>query len=641
MPPPASTAAVSAATATSDPLQTDSQILAASASAPSAAGGELHPSGGEPEEAEVDLTDLGKMMCDPDASALPPEDDSGCHEYKRHLINPSPERFQELVSQLKYRLTEGQGEALYEIGVEDNGDVRGLPPDDLKRSLDNLVKMAAELDAQATCVVERAGAQGTAATVLVRVTPVDAAHVEIRVATCGNVDSGKSTLLGVLTKGQLDNGRGAARMNIFRHKHELDSGRTSSISHQVLGFSPGGEVLNYGDGNEIHHRSWSDIVTASSKVLAFFDLAGHERYLKTTLFGLTGHLPDYTMVAVDSNRGGLVGMTKEHLGIALALKVPAFIIVNKIDMCSEHVLEQTVSCLHKVLKRPGVAKLPVMVRTREDALSCAKGMPTGAVVPIFLASCVTGASIDLLRCFLNHLPPRTEWAEAARCPARMHVDDSFTVQGVGTVVAGTLLAGSLFPGKSMLLGPDPTGAFREVQVKSIRNKRVPVKTSVAGQTVAVALKSKKDQLKKHDVRKGMVLVDRSLNPEATWFFVAEVVILVHPTTMRTGYAPVIHTITVRQAARIESICEHEVLRTGDRARVTFQFLYRPEFLVIGSHLVFREGRTKGIGTIVEIHASLKPPKQNPWNKTGNCCNSKQPAAAHAVGEMVMVGGGLK
>lgn len=75
---------------------------------------------------------------------------------------------------------------------------------------------------------------------------------------------------------------------------------------------------------------------------------------------------------------------------------------------------------------------------------------------------------------------------------------------------GTLLAGSLFPGKSMLLGPDPTGAFREVQVKSIRNKRVPVKTSVAGQTVAVALKSKKDQLKKHDVRKGMVLVDRSL-----------------------------------------------------------------------------------------------------------------------------------
>ena len=53
--------------------------------------------------------------------ALDAEREEGNTEYKRQLANPSPERFEELVSQLKWRLGEGQGEAIYEIGVADDG----------------------------------------------------------------------------------------------------------------------------------------------------------------------------------------------------------------------------------------------------------------------------------------------------------------------------------------------------------------------------------------------------------------------------------------------------------------------------------------------------------------------------------------
>jgi GTPase len=53
--------------------------------------------------------------------SLGQEVEEGNVEYKLKLIDPTPERFQHLVSQLKWRLCEGQGEALYEIGVEDNG----------------------------------------------------------------------------------------------------------------------------------------------------------------------------------------------------------------------------------------------------------------------------------------------------------------------------------------------------------------------------------------------------------------------------------------------------------------------------------------------------------------------------------------
>ena len=66
--------------------------------------------------------------------------------------------------------------------------------------------------------------------------------LDLRVAVLGNIDSGKSTLLGVLTQGELDNGRGRARLNLFRHLHEIQSGRTSSISFEILGFNSKGEV---------------------------------------------------------------------------------------------------------------------------------------------------------------------------------------------------------------------------------------------------------------------------------------------------------------------------------------------------------------------------------------------------------------
>lgn len=119
----------------------------------------------------------------------------------------------------------------------------------------------------------------------------------LRVAVVGNVDAGKSTLLGVLTHGELDNGRGLARQKLFRHKHEMESGRTSSVGNDILGFDSVGNVVNKPDAHA-GQLDWMKICEESSKVITFIDLAGHERYLKTTIFGMTGHAPDFTMLMV-------------------------------------------------------------------------------------------------------------------------------------------------------------------------------------------------------------------------------------------------------------------------------------------------------------------------------------------------------
>lgn len=70
----------------------------------------------------------------------------------------------------------------------------------------------------------------------------------MRSAVAGSVDAGKSSLVGVLTHGMdgrplLDNGSGSARMNVFQHKHEIETGRTSSLSQQMLGYDEEGKLL--------------------------------------------------------------------------------------------------------------------------------------------------------------------------------------------------------------------------------------------------------------------------------------------------------------------------------------------------------------------------------------------------------------
>ena len=135
-------------------------------------------------------------------------------------------------------------------------------------------------------------------------------YSDVKVTVCGSVDTGKSTLIGVLTTGKYDDGRGAARLSIFNHKHEIDSGRTSSIAQHIMGFDAwGGEIMG----------SWPEIVRKSNKIISFYDLAGHKKYLKTTINGLTTSFPDLAIIMVGANMGVTV-LTREHLFLCVALK---------------------------------------------------------------------------------------------------------------------------------------------------------------------------------------------------------------------------------------------------------------------------------------------------------------------------------
>lgn len=130
----------------------------------------------------------GNIVLDLENGVLPPEPQVGNIEYKLKLINPSSQRFEHLVTQMKWRLREGQGEALYEIGVSDSGYLQGLNDTDMATSLDTLKRMANKLDASTTILRRKVlQSQRSVAEVLVRKIPDDQHSIEVRVAVLGGV----------------------------------------------------------------------------------------------------------------------------------------------------------------------------------------------------------------------------------------------------------------------------------------------------------------------------------------------------------------------------------------------------------------------------------------------------------------------
>ena len=114
--------------------------------------------------------------------------------------------------------------------------------------------------------------------------------------------------------------------------------------------------------------------------------------MKTTMFGLVGLMPDYSMIIVGANMG-VSRMTKEHLGISLALRVPIFIVITKLDVAPSEVYESTKDTLIKILKSPGCNRMPVVVKPDDDVAPYALALDKDKICPIFSVSNVTGEGI--------------------------------------------------------------------------------------------------------------------------------------------------------------------------------------------------------------------------------------------------------
>lgn len=442
----------------------------------------------------------------------------------------------------------------------------------------------------------------------------------IRVAVVGNVDAGKSTLIGTLTTSSLDDGRGRSRTSIMKHRHEIETGRTSTATTHLMGFRHTGEPIAGRDSIRANKRKSEDeIARESYRIVTLMDLAGHEKYLKTTIHGVSSGFADYSLILVNA-RHPPTHMTQHHLNLCCSFGIPLIVIFTKTDSCPEHAMKNSKEELNKLLRAPDVGRKPFVIKSEKDITTCMGKLHS--LAPIIDTSCVTGAGLGLLRKLLFALPKRRKHENKINRSFEFLVEDVFNVPGVGGVVSGFVNGGKLSvgPNSQVFVGPTDDGKFIKTVAKSAHIARINTTDVTSGQSACLALALKKEE--RLMLRRGMVVMQET--PTSTKEFDAEICVLKgEGTTIRRSYQAYVHILNVRQSAFAKDIeivntnaighhphnDEEEgiVLRPGSRAKVRFEFAKRPEYVRAGMRMLFRDGRVRGVGIITGIPA-LQPIK---------------------------------
>lgn len=469
-----------------------------------------------------------------------------------NIILPSlPEALPELQApqqpaKLLHGLEESQG-ALYEIGVTDDGTLAGLAEDEMTESLNNLRAMAAclgctvevlRMETVGECewleetVVSRkerkvrrsgqlfvaealikpclqvkspplhgkdaAGNGGTLTALPSAAELAPSATEQLRVTLTGPTMSGKSTLLGTLTTATLDNGRGKSRLSMLRHRHEITSGITSSVTQELLGYQDTTdgdvEVVNYATEDI---ASWIDIhaAAAGNRLVFVSDSAGHPRYRRTTLRGLVGWAPHWTLICIPADdtedtigKTGSTHASQQSLGttvpemdltgaqldLCLRLGLPLVVVITKLDLASRTGLRQSLTKVLDALKaadkkpailpnKPGgVAEQELqLVRAALLDTACNAAVPllndARETVPIVLTSAVDGTGVSSLHALLHELPipDAANGGSSHESLAIFDVEDVYNkpAEVAGVIVSGHLRLGQVTVGENVVIGP--------------------------------------------------------------------------------------------------------------------------------------------------------------------------------------------
>ena len=491
------------------------------------------------------------------------EYDYGNVEYKLKLCDVNVQRIQELTTQMKFRLGEGRGECYYEIGVEDNGNTLGISKEELEISLSVINTIAINLKCKAKITKLVQGKEGLIAEMYIKKQEDNYINkIEITIGVIGEEGTGKSTLIGVLINGTLDNGRGLARTNVFRHKHEILCGKTSSFSHQILGFDEKGELTNYGD---LMRPSLSQIVSKSTKIINFYDMAGSPKtFNRTTVSALSNEYLDYLLFVI-SAKEPITKVTENLLRFIFNVDLPVITIISKIDLISDEELKKVVKTYKETINKLNLElnkqKIPLVMRDNDDVALFSSNMDEKEILVTFLVSSLTWeGGLTLFKNFLGVLPDLNKTSDKQKQKELELEKMEFDVHEIiykesNVILVGIVSSGKLRIKSKCFLGPDINGNFKIVEVCDIHCKKVNVPYSYKGQYCSVSIKSigNINTLTRDNVKKGMSLLDIRNTPIASRLFEIEIWTIDDTTkSFKRSYQPILNIKHVRQGVKIKN-----------------------------------------------------------------------------------------
>ena len=258
----------------------------------------------------------------------------------------------------------------------------------------------------------------------------------IIIGTAGHIDHGKTTLIKALT------GR-----NTDRWEEEQRRGITIDLGFTYFDLKSGDRV-------------------------GIIDVPGHEKFINNMVAGVVGM--DLVMLVVAADEG-IMPQTREHMDILGLLGIEKSILVlNKCDLVDEEWLELVEEEVKEELEGTFLENAPVIK-----------------------VSAATGQGISELVDTIEHLTADEVVQKDINTIPRLPIDRAFSMSGFGTVITGTLLAGSIT--KEDVLEMYPIG--KECKIRSIQVHGQTVERCYAGQRVAINISN----IKKSEIARGCVL----------------------------------------------------------------------------------------------------------------------------------------
>jgi len=387
----------------------------------------------------------------------------------------------------------------------------------------------------------------------------------IILGTAGHIDHGKTSLIKALTDEDLD-----------RLKEEKERGITIELGFGSLSLS-------------------------SNDRIGIVDVPGHEKFIRRMVAGAGGIDIVLLIVAADD---GVMPQTKEHLDICQLLGIKhGLVAITKKDLVDAEWLELVEQDVAELVENTFLENRPI--------------------IPV---SANTGEGIPELVAAIESLIPEVS-PRPAEGPCFLPIDRIFTIKGFGTVVTGTIIAGTARVGESLEILPQKLRA----KVRGIQVHGASVEKSVAGQRTAINLQG----IEKRGLDRGDVLA----HPDAfksSYRFDAQLTVLPEaPHPLRHGDRVRLHLFTSTTVARIISYGDG-TLYPGGSYPIQFR-LEDPLCSIPGARFVIRTinaTRTIGGGIILDTEPPRhrrKDPATREWFGTLQSSDLKNSITALAQG----------
>lgn len=421
-----------------------------------------------------------------------PEDDEGYIEYKLRLDHIDNSKFDRLVTQMIYRLNEGKlstGKyiAYYFLGVDDYGTVGLINQEVLNKTIDVLETIVSKSSAEVhsiECI--QINRDRYVAAVHIRKCCNDRYINEYRIAILGASNHGKTTCIGFLTYSEKDNGNGSGRIAIFKHTHEQNTGITSSIKHDILGFK--NNVVNNYKSNTF--STWDKIVGGSDGIVSIFDLPGSPKYMRTTIFGISALRVDLHTIVISiadcyyCEKIFIPSGTTSLIEMSIYFNIPIFILFTKLDLVTreqEVALVNYLNNLFKIFNKRLVYY--------DDLNNCSDGIPYLSV------SNVTGKNYDKFIHFLNKVSQIKSNIKNIIPINKGKIDfmiyDVINIREIGYIVSGISISGSIRVGDRLFVGPI-SGQLYPISIKSVRKKQIESNIIFPGESGSIEIRLKVD-----------------------------------------------------------------------------------------------------------------------------------------------------